>query len=105
MKLLSKYKSLRSYTDKGLIGRIFNKLRFKIARKMDRSEKHCWADLAMFGMGYNYKGVMNCGGSACKIESETHQSGGCYCGKFYKGVLCEKANSEGPEIIYNTPPF
>lgn len=77
---------MKSYSDKSKLGKWLERMRFRIAFFLDRSEKHCWADLAMFGMGYNkWDNLTKCTGTACKKESEDHQTETCYCGKFWKG--------------------
>ena len=80
--------------------RFFENLRFKLAYFLDRGEKHCWADLALFGMGYGLLKVFKLGGKACKRESETHSCETCYCGKFYKGRLSTK---EDFKVVNNGP--
>lgn len=80
--------------------KLLEKIRFKIANYLNNSKKYCWADLALFGMGYGFLKVFKRGGEACRIESETHQCNTCYCGKFYNGRL---ATAEDFKSVCNGP--
>lgn len=81
--------------------KILEKIRFTIAYPMNKSTKHCWADLALFGMGYGLLKVFKRGGHACQRESLTEECKTCYCGKFYNGRLATKEDFKeicnGPE--------
>jgi hypothetical protein len=80
--------------------KLLEKLRFAIAHRLDKSSKFCWADLALFGMGFNmWHNLTNKRGNRCKFDSIEEET--CYCGKFYKGRLATKDDykevNNGPE--------
>lgn len=55
--------------------------RWPWAELMNRSDKHCWADLCSFGCGHRSLRESLGGGSYCKAEADAPM-GACYCGKF-----------------------
>lgn len=80
-------------------GRMKQQMKWKVAQFLDRFDKYCWADLAMFGIGYNSlsETLFEKGGDACRRESNNTKSGECWCGKYCKG---ERRISKHPQLKY-----
>jgi hypothetical protein len=73
------------------------KIKMFIARLLDKSNRYCWAELCMWGLGYGKFRERNCSSKNCRLYPEYQQDGYCYCGKFKDG----KPNKEIPIKVTN----
>lgn len=95
------YKDIKSYSK-----RVFwANVRFRIAEVLNKSERTCWTDLAMwatYGQYDAFKGAFSYADS-CREESVWNGPCECLCGKFCYGKVVDHTKSKTAMQIVPVP--
>jgi hypothetical protein len=80
----------------GVMSKIAEKLRRRVAILLDRSPRFCWSSLVDWSMGFDDgRTLRDCmSGRECATDRDTVSDGCCYCGKFRKDEAPKRWLSE-----------